>query len=154
MARKKKSEKFYMHSTNIEIDQSSAEMHQILRRIGSTHIVTEYDPSTNEAIGVYFIIPIEGKRVSFSIPIRWENVQGAMRESKVQKQYLYETQYKRVAWRVALRWVEAQVALIQCGGAETAEAFMSYAVIDEKGTTLYQQLKTSGFKQLPAPQGP
>lgn len=153
MARKK-GEKFYMYSTGIDVDKSSAQMNQVLSRVGATHIVTEYDPATHEAIGVYFVISMDGKRASFSIPIKWENVQKAMIKSKVQKQFLYEEQYKRVAWRVALRWVEAQVALIQSGGAETAEAFMGYAVVDNKGTTLYQQLKGTGFKQLPAPQGP
>lgn len=153
MARKKKGDKFYMYSTEIEVDNTAAAINKKLRAVGATHILTEYDPKTNEAVGIYFMMPVEGKRLSFSIPIRWEQVQAAMKESGLSGKYTKEEQAKRTAWRVAYRWVEAQVALIQCGNAETAEVFMSYAVVDTAGTTLYQSLRQEGFMQIEEPKG-
>jgi hypothetical protein len=130
-------------------------MTKLLRKIGATHVITEYDPQSNEEVGMFFVVPMMGKRLSFSIPIRWQSVQGAMKESGVKGKYLKEDQCKRTAWRVAYRWVEAQVALIQSGAAETAEAFMSYAVIDTTtGKTFYHELRDNNFKQLPAPVEP
>lgn len=154
MARKK-GEKFYMYSTSIEPEKSSFEMQDILRRLGASHIVTEYDRKTSEAVGMFFIVEIEGRKVSFSIPIRWENIQQAMIKSSVAKTYSKSVeQCKRTAWRIALRWVQAQAALIQSGGAETAEAFMPYARVDQSGTTFYQKLRDQQFKMLPAPEEP
>ncbi|KKN70474.1 hypothetical protein LCGC14_0430520 [marine sediment metagenome] len=153
MVRKKKGEKFYMYSTGIEPDVTANDINRKLRTVGATHILTEYDPQTSEAIGIYFMMPVEGKRISFSIPVRWKKVQAAMKESGLSGKYIEEDQAKRVAWRVAFRWVEAQVALIQCGNAETAEVFMPYAVVDAAGTTLFQKLRDTGFKQIEAPKG-
>ena len=153
MPRKKKGDKFYMYSTEIEVDNTAAAINKKLRAVGATHILTEYDPDTREAVGIYFMMPVEGKRISFSIPIRWENVQAAMKESGLGGKYTKEEQAKRTAWRVAYRWVEAQVALIQCGNAETAEVFMSYAVVDTAGTTLFQSLKSEGFTRIEEPKG-
>ncbi len=145
--------KFYMHSTSIEPEKSSYEMQNILRSIGATHIVTEYEDG--EAVGMFFAIDMQGKGVSFSIPIRWENVQQAMIESGVRKGICRDVdQCKRTAWRIALRWVQAQGALIQAGGAEVVEAFMPYARVDSVGTTFYQQIKEQKFKMLPAPEEP
>lgn len=144
-----------MYSTSIEPEKSSFEMQDILRRIGASHIITEFDNETNEATGMFFVVEIEGKKVSFSIPIRWENIQQAMIKSKVQPKYSKSVeQCKRTAWRIALRWVQAQAALIQSGGADTVEAFMPYARVDRTGTTFYQKLREQKFKMLPAPEEP
>jgi hypothetical protein len=144
-----------MYSTSIEPEKSSFEMQDILRRLGATHIITEYDNDTSEATGMFFVVEIDGRKVSFSIPIKWENIQQAMIKTGVQKQYSKSVeQCKRTAWRIALRWVQAQAALIQAGGAETVEAFMPYARVDHKGTTFYQKLRDQNFKMLPAPEEP
>lgn len=153
MARKKKGDKFYMYSTEIEVDNTAASINKKLRTVGATHILTEYEPDTGESIGIYFMMPVEGKRISFSIPIRWLKVQAAMKESGIKGKYLHEDQAKRTAWRIAYRWVEAQVALILCGNAETAEVFMSYAIVDSAGTTLFQSLKSEGFARIEEPKG-
>ncbi len=149
----RKGKKFYMYSTSIEPEKSSYEMQNVLRAIGATHIVTEYEDG--EAVGMFFIVDMQGKKASFSIPIRWENVQQGMIDSGVQKAFCRSVdQCKRTAWRIALRWVQAQGALIQAGGAEVIEAFMPYARVDTVGTTFYQKIKDQGFKMLPAPQEP
>ncbi len=154
MARKR-SEKFYMYSTSIDPEKSSFEMQDILRKLGASHIITEYDSTSGEAVGMFFIVLIDGRKVSFSIPIRWENTQQAMIKSGVAKSYSKDIeQCKRTAWRIALRWVQAQAALIQSGGAETVEAFMPYARMDSSGTTFYHKLRETNFKMLPAPEEP
>ena len=58
-------------------------------------------------------------------------------------------QAERVAWRQVLRWVEVQVAMIDCGMADPAEVFLPYA-ITASGRTVYQLFAETGTKMLSA----
>lgn len=60
-------------------------------------------------------------------------------------------QAERTAWRQVLRWVEAQMALIDAGMTQTHEVFMPYAVIPgTKDQTMFQAWE-SQQKALPSP---
>jgi len=59
-----------------------------------------------------------------------------------------EDQARRIAWRQILRWVQAQMALVQTGMVTADQVFMPYIMVDKEGTTLYQQLISQGFEHL------
>lgn len=57
-------------------------------------------------------------------------------------------QAKRIAWRQILRWVEAQLALVETDMVKMQEVFMPYIQVNIKGQTLYEKLEESKFKML------
>lgn len=137
----------YMETTQISAEQTVGEIQRVLGRYGAKSIQVEY--TGGEVSGVAFIVEIEGQRVPFVLPCRWKAVHKMMldrmkrvRESRVGE---YEAQAKRVAWRQILRWVEAQLALVQTKMVRIEEVFLPYMVIGQGGRTLFQKLEDSKF---------
>ncbi|MDD4980682.1 MAG: hypothetical protein PHC54_05390 [Candidatus Omnitrophica bacterium] len=57
-------------------------------------------------------------------------------------------QAKRVAWRQILRWVEAQMALVETNMVKIQEVFMPYIQMTISGQTLYEKIEQKGFIAL------
>lgn len=55
---------------------------------------------------------------------------------------------ERVAWRQLLRWVQAQVAMIQTGMVKSEEVFLPYWFDPVKSQTLFQSMTETRFKML------
>ena len=109
-----------------------------------------------ELEGVAFSMDVEGNEVSFLLPAKPEPIfdifQARRKRCDVKQRAADQAQAERVAWRQILRWIEAQVALIETGMVEPPEVFLPYAVI-APGKTLYQlfiQYQAQGL-MLPAP---
>jgi hypothetical protein len=63
-----------------------------------------------------------------------------MQRMNIPPRFREKVQAKRTAWRIVKVWVEAQMAIIDCGQAEMAEVFLPYA-ITETGQTLFQRIQ-------------
>jgi hypothetical protein len=90
---------------------------------------------------------IEGREVPFRLPIRAEAVLTILRERRkrgVRKGTVLEDQAERVAWRQVLRWVEAQLALVETGMVEAREVFLPYLQVGA-GRTLFQEIESRGY---------
>ena len=57
-------------------------------------------------------------------------------------------QARRVAWRQLLRWVQAQMAMIQCGMAESGEVFFAY-LQSPCGQSIFEVFAEQGLRMLP-----
>ena len=53
-----------------------------------------------------------------------------------------------MAWRQLLRWTQAQMAMIQCGMAESAEVFFAY-LQSPSGFSIFQEFAEQGLRMLP-----
>jgi len=84
------------------------------------------------------------------LPIRWQPVLNAMNNDRYTPNSLCnESQARRVAWRQILRWVQAQIALIETGMVELKEVFLPYILLNIKtGETLYSRLETNKYKLI------
>lgn len=134
-----------MASTKITCAKTAGEIMQVLSRSGATKIMSEYEAM--EAVGISFIV-IREKELAFKLPIRWKPVLKAMMDDKKTPSHLcHNDQAKRVAWRQVLRWIEAQMALINTGMANIEEVFMPYLLISPT-ETLYEKLAENKFKQI------
>jgi hypothetical protein len=61
-------------------------------------------------------------------------------------------QAERVAWRQLLRWVQAQLAMIDTGMVRTEEVFMPYIVVNAAtNQTLFERMVETQFKMLEGP---
>ena len=141
----------YMGTTQIPPEKTAAEIQQLLGSKGAHHILTEYN--NGEVVALSFAVDVRGKEVAFRLPNRWENYYEVMKQDyrnpprikfpKIEKA-------KRTAWRVVLRWVQAQFALIETEMTTLDEVMLPYAVWGEE--TLYEKLVANQFKLLEGPQ--
>jgi len=138
-----------METTKIPPEDTVAQIQKILGKYGAGKILTEYEKG--EVSGLSFIVDVAGHSVPFTLPCRWKSIDDVL--SRRIKKYHSGTeeritaQAKRVAWRQILRWVEAQMALVQTDMVKIQEVFLPYMRVN-KGQTLYQQLEKDKFKML------
>jgi len=134
----------FMETTKIDPSQTVGEIQKVLGRYGAKSIQVEYEDG--EVSGVAFIVEVSGKRIPFKLPCRWKAVHSMLvgRMHRIRNQEEYVLQAKRIAWRQILRWVQAQLALVETDMVRIEEVFMPYLVVDQ-GKTLYEKLAHNGF---------
>lgn len=141
-----KKKTLFMETTKISPEQTVGEIQGILGRYGASGIQIRYE--AGEIAAVAFSVEIEEKHVPFMLPCRWQAVHttiiNRMRKARSSRQDEYVTQAKRVAWRQILRWIEAQLALVETDMVRIEEVFMPYLVVG-KGQTLYEKVSHNGF---------
>lgn len=151
MAKQKKT--LYMETTSIEASQSAAEICSELVKSGATQIATDY--KDGKITGLRWMMRHAGQDVMFSMPARVDPVFRLLNRRRLhpgQHTAQDREQAERVAWRQLLRWVQAQLAMIDTGMVESAEVFSPYMVVEHSGKTMWQALQESRFKMLPAPE--
>jgi hypothetical protein len=138
---------FYMATTKIEPGKTAAEITALLGRKGAKSILTEYE--CGEIVALSFLIEREGKEIPFRLPLRWENCLEAMKRDRQTPRHLLRVdQAKRTAWRIILRWIEAQFALIDTGMASLMEVMLPYVQV-APNQTFYERIEGDKFKMLP-----
>lgn len=140
----------FMETTKIDAGKTVAEIQELLGAAGCSGVMTMYE--NNEVKSISFQIVFMNKNVAFCLPCRWEPIYNKLRlrlkrprEGQLEG---LEAQAKRVAWRQILRWVQAQLALVETDMVKIQEVFLPYVQVDMKGRTLYQQVEENGFKAL------
>jgi len=142
----------FMETTKISPTVTVGQIQRLLGEHGATHILMEYENS--EVSGLVFNIRGPANDMPFRLPCRWKAIKEIFesrrrpRRSRRGKPPADLTdQAKRVAWRQVLRWVEAQLALVETGMVRVQEVFMPYLIVG-KTQTLYEKLESTKF-QLP-----
>lgn len=139
----------YKSYTKVSVERTAAQMQGELAQMKATRIMTEYERA--EPVAISFAIERNGVPPHFRLPIRVEQVGAAMKRSK-SPGWNNPEHVKRVAWRIAYSWLQAQLAMVEVGMVETAEIFALYLQVDVDGTTLWQRmLRSNELKALPAP---
>ena len=134
----------YMETTTKSPEQTSAEIESILMKYGLTKFMKNYKDGS--VIGCVFGIKIDGKEVPISLPVNWEPLFEMSRQGKT-KYIRTKEQAQRVAWRQVLRWIEAQLAIVNIGMVELGEVFLPYVLVQEN-RTVYQEIKSRNFTLL------
>jgi hypothetical protein len=148
----------FMETTTVPAERTAAEITSCLVEAGATRIATEY--ADGKITGLRWTMRVGPSQVErmFSRPARVDPVYQIFR--KRQKGYFGDKQQadlrakaERVAWRQLLRWVQAQMAMIDAGMSEAGEIFFPYMNV-EAGKTVYGFFSEQGFPMLPAPEKP
>lgn len=115
------------YTTTISSVKTASDIQNLLAKakVRSTH--TEYG-SDGQPSGMSFSIMTEWGLRDFSLPIRWEGVLQTLRRDRVEKRFLTEEHARKVAWRIALKWLQAQLALIDAGMVTLPEVFFPYLI--------------------------
>ena len=140
----------FMETTKIDPEVTIGEIQRLLARYDCQAIMTEF--KNNEVEAVSFRIEYKGCPLHFKLPARAAalfKVLNGRRDPAYQlrKEDDDRQHAKRVAWRQILRWVQAQLALVQTEMVTIVEVFLPYASFAD-GKTLYQRLEAKSFTML------
>jgi hypothetical protein len=158
MSRQKKT--LFMETTEVPPERSAAEISAEI--ISARQIATDFE--NGEITGLRWTMRVNGADVLFTMPARVEPVYtilckrkgfgtlwtGAGAEKKPYHAELY-VKARRIAWRQLLRWVQAQLAMIDTGMVQPEEVFFAYMFDPMKEQTIFERFAESGFKLLEAP---
>ena len=137
----------FMETTKIAPAVTVGQIQKLLGEHQASHILMEYE--NGEVSGLVFNIRGPDSDMPFRLPCRWKAVLQILQSRR--KIYTirsdWESQAKRVAWRQILRWVEAQLALVETGMVKIQEVFSPYLIVN-KNKTLYEQLESTRFQLL------
>ncbi len=121
------------YTTNVPAVNSATEIERMLEAHNARAIVKEYGPN-RDLIAMSFVVPTKHGNLPFSLPA---NSAAVIDDARAQ----------RVAWRILRDWVRAQMAIIETEMVSVDEVFMPYLRVAGQ-TTLYQQMASTGFKQI------
>jgi hypothetical protein len=147
--------KLFMETTSVEPQKTAAEITALLVSAGARQIAMTYG-AVGELKGLAFTLVIEGGMMPFSLPVRTEPIfkllNGRRKYSwdRTESAPKDRAQAERVAWRQLLRWIQAQLAMIDVGMVAAQEVFLPYMQSPD-GRTIYELFASSQFKQLAAP---
>jgi len=133
-----KSKPIFMGTTKIDPQKTVGEIMTALVASGARQIASEYD-AAGKVTGLRFSIAAQGVDLAFALPVRSEALQKRLRGDKAQAE--------RVAWRQLLRWVQAQLAMIEVGMVRAEEVYTPY-MLQSGGRTLFEAMWESRFKQI------
>lgn len=141
----------YMETTKIEAHKTIGQIQGVLAGYGASAILVEYED--REPSGISFRVRVSSQDIPFRLPCRWEAVHKSLtsKRTRVKKPGEVEIQAKRIAWRQILRWVLAQMALVETEMVTVEEIFLPYAQMKD-GKTLFEMVAEKGFKALPSPE--
>lgn len=132
------------YTTKVKPEKTASQIQAILGKGGARAVMSEFEGGEVSAIA--FQLEINGQILSFRLPI---NIDGVLRalDRDCEPRYCSHEQAARTAWRILKDWVEAQIALVDSNQADLAEVFLPH-LQDGTGQTIYQKLKSGGFKAL------
>lgn len=137
----------YMETTEIAAEKSAAEVSSLLVQAGATSVSVRYDGG--KIVGMMWTMRVGPGELPFTMPARVEPVYKLLLSRRTgyqddEAKARVRAQAERVAWRQLLRWVQAQLAMIEVGMAQRGEVFMPY-IRHADGTTFYEYFES---KQL------
>lgn len=158
----------FMETTEVPPERTAAEISAEIIKAGATQIATDF--KNGQITGLRWTMPVCGQSVAFSMPARvtpvyeillrrkgfstlWTKENGILTDKPYHAEIYLKA--RRVAWRQLLRWVQAQLAMIETGMVQPEEVFFAYMFDPVKEQTLFQNYfeSTGGFKLLEAGAG-
>lgn len=131
------------YTTKVPAAQSIKEIQDALVKYGAAGVLYEYEQGTGRIAALKFLLPIQGKKVGFALPVEWRKFQQVLKNQNVSRagddDYCY-----RVAWRCIRDWVLAQLALYETQIVELPQVFLPFAV-GRDNKTLYDQVTEGKF---------
>ena len=151
-----------METTEIAPEKTASEIGAALVKAGARDISLQYD-AQRKVCGMRFSLPVESFVVTFALPVRVDPVFAILNGRRPKESWQRNNRQKfagqdreqaeRVAWRQLLRWMQAQLALIETGMVARHEVFMPYLLHAGTNQTLFEYMQGEGLKMLAAGTG-
>jgi len=135
----------YMENTRIEAEDTIASIEKLLRSTGLLVRSQKLYEDGDVAAFYFEIQPPAGESLAYTLPARVRPVFEYLQRQRSPKfrergEEKDREQAVRVAWRQVLRWIQAQLAMIETGMVDVREVFLPYLVAGD-GRTLYETLR-------------
>src|SRR6266478_9903258 len=131
------------YTTVVPANRSIAEIQDALVKHDATGVLYKYEQGTGRIEALQFLLLVQDRDVTFSIPVHWQRFQRVLELQQVRRwndeEYVY-----RVAWRNIRDWVMAQLALYETEIVDMPQVFLPFAT-DAKGQTLYEKMVEGKF---------
>lgn len=141
-----------METTEISPETTVAQITKLLMQKGASAILTEMENGTVEALS--FKYKVGDNFLPFRLPCRWKNIETLLAKranlhgwSPAKRREGIQLKAKRVAWRQILRWIEAQLALVDTSMVKIEEVFFPYIQAPD-GETLFESHEKKGLLLL------
>ncbi len=135
----------YMETTKKEPWETIAEITGVLRNYRVRDTLMNYDDE-GYITSFSFTLRIGENLIPYKLPVNhiplWE-----MAKRKETKYIRDEQQSRRVAWRQILKWLEAQMALIDIEMVTADQVLLPYMMVD-KNSTVYDKYLTGSIRPL------
>lgn len=138
------------YTTGVDAQKSIAEIMGMLARAKSIATMTEYDGFGNVS-AISFKVKTAVGVLAFRLPGDVSQVAAALGRQKLAARFKTPEQARNVAWRIKKDWLEAQLAIVECGMAALEQVMLPY-VQNESGETLYETLRARKFSGLALPE--
>lgn len=109
---------------------------QALVKGGASGVQYAFDDG--RIIGLIFSLSLNGKQVSFRLPINWKNFQKVLKKEDNKRADDDDYAY-RVAWACTKDWIEAQMAFVESENVTVPQVFLPFAV-SRDGQTLFEKV--------------
>ncbi len=135
------------YTTTIDAFKSASEIEYVLIKHKAKSIVKEFEGE--RITGLSFMIDTGSSQIPIKLPVKVNECMKILREQRKTNKAVKDTadQAERVAWRILLDWVKAQMALLDIEMVQMQEIFMPY-IVDSSGRTLYERLEEQQFLLL------
>jgi hypothetical protein len=128
------------YTTTIDPMKTATDCIALLASKGATDIGMSSD-GEGTPTGLLFVIATKWGRRQFTVPVdlpRTEKtLKEAARKGRIAPRFATPEQARRVAWRVVLHWLEAQLSLVEIGAQDLEDAMIAYVNVNP-GQTLAQ----------------
>src|ERR1700722_5703763 len=139
----------FMETTEIAPEKTITEIEAVLIQYGANAVLKEYMDGAIEAVS--FRIKVGTSDIPFRLPCRCQAIANVFRQRKKVSETAWvhtspyfkeqrkkiEEKARRVAWRQILRWVQAQLALVETELVKVEEVFFPY-IVAPTGQTIYE----------------
>lgn len=142
------------YTSEVPASRSIASAEETLISIGARNIMKEYD-GFGKVDCLVFSIPKPNSEgvIAFKLPSNRVGIKKMLlksykyspNKSQVEK---VELQAERTAWKNIKEWVELQAVMIRLEQVEIVQVFLPYAYDYQKRETLFEKIKSNGFKAL------
>jgi hypothetical protein len=136
---KSKQKSVFMGTTEVPARTSRDQIMALLIDRGAQNILQQY--GDKRVVGLSFGLVTTFGPMRVDPPLRVDPIFKKLQEERRRQREQHTTRdqerAERIAWRQLLRWVEAQLAMVDLGMAQDAEVFMAYAV-QQSGKTMFQ----------------
>lgn len=142
----------YKYTTKIDAFKTINDIQNLLAKNGASAIMTEYNQS-GEIESLTFKIQIKNSARAIKLPCNPKPVYAILeqqyRAGKISRGFVNLNQAKRVAWRIVLAWVEAQMAIMQTQMVKMEQIFLPY-MVNREGKTLFETMEENDYQLLEA----
>ena len=130
-------------TTKIEADKTAGEIANMLRKAGAMAVLTEYDENREYVSSLSFTMMVGEQKIAFRLPCDWKPVLDILEnDRKVPRRLCERDQAVRVAWRIVMSWIEAQLAIIETKMVKTESIFLPFAIM-KNGKTLAETVQSN-----------